>query len=1050
MFDLLETPALEVVGEPGGNLDMVRVNAAARKRCPAQAWDGGLQALFSAEDIARLRETVLGGGSGGVAALRGMRLSAGGEGDAPLEVLDVIPLETGSAVVRLRDGGQSPPSWEMAPFPLILAGADGRIVAANHRAQVLCGAGVQALTGRPLNEWVEGLAGDPSGLGETVEGCWLRRADGTRVAVEVTVGRPESDADMVFVGLCDASRYREAQELWHESSRSLSDHQLAYWVRDVKHNSVRWSEGACRVIGLPAAGEEMQREQFVRLLHPEDRPWVEQEVARAIADPAISSYRIEYRTLPADGRTRCVRASARICRDERGDAERVIGIVHDITGEREAALTLLREQQLTDSIFEASAALLVVIDRDGRVVRFNRAAERLSGYVAGELEGQRIQELLVPPEEREAVDCVLERLSAGEDMIQSTVHWRGRSGVLYTLAWSDTAIRDENGELEHVVCTGIDLTALEEAASRATAAEQAHARDLEVLGSVSTVGIFKFSPGGTPTYINRYLSELLGVSAEEAVEHGCLARVHPDDRSRFRERRDRALRERGTFRDEVRFVRADGRLLWILLQFAPEFTDDGVLTGYLGTATDITGLKTLAARLAEAEASARRLVESSFDMILTVRDSVIEEVNPAGAAMVGARSPELLSGRPVSELFVEEDVPFAAPPTDALPGPLIERRLRAADGREVEVEGSVVRIEREGQARVLAVFRDISRRKEAERVLRIRERHFQTLACNAPVGIFEADPQGRFTYVNARVLEIAGVAVGTALGEGWQALLHAEDRATVLEQTTAACAEGAPFWLECRLCRPDGAVAWVLVQGAPQRDDAGAISGYIGTVSDISRRKRAERELEAYRGRLEERVAERTAELEAVNGELEAFSYSNRIRANSLNMAQLVEDLLEFSRANSRDLQRESVDLAELARAELAELRTGAPAREVALQVVPCAPAWADPALMRVLLHNLLENAWKYSGTRPVAKVEFGVRAEGERAVYYVRDNGVGFDPALAQHLFRPFHRLHGAGEFEGSGIGLATVQRIVNRHGGRVWAEAREGEGATFFFTVA
>jgi PAS domain S-box-containing protein len=238
------------------------------------------------------------------------------------------------------------------------------------------------------------------------------------------------------------------------------------------------------------------------------------------------------------------------------------------------------------------------------------------------------------------------------------------------------------------------------------------------------------------------------------------------------------------------------------------------------------------------------------------------------------------------------------------------------------------------------------------------------------------------------------------------------------------------------------------------------------------------------RKRAEESLARYAQQLEVANRELEAFSYSvshdlrtplrsldgfslaliedfgdtlddsakdylHRIRAASQRMGTLIDDLLKLSRVTRHELDRRTVDLSRLAHAVEQELRGVEPARNVEFIVEDGLVGVGDEHLLRILMQQLLENAWKFTGRRPCARIEFGHALSEGQTVYFVRDNGVGFDMAYAHNLFGAFQRLHAAVEFPGSGIGLATVQRIVHRHGGRIWAEAGLGKGATFYFTL-
>jgi len=254
--------------------------------------------------------------------------------------------------------------------------------------------------------------------------------------------------------------------------------------------------------------------------------------------------------------------------------------------------------------------------------------------------------------------------------------------------------------------------------------------------------------------------------------------------------------------------------------------------------------------------------------------------------------------------------------------------------------------------------------------------------------------------------------------------------------------------------------------------------------SEIAERVRAEDQVRRLNEELEQRVIERTAELRAANKELEAFAYSvahelrsplrstdgfslalledyadkldkdgqdyiHRVRAASQRMAQLVDDLLILSRITRHEICRETVDLSTLARAISARLQATQPERQVEFVIAEGVVAKGDEHLLRVVMESLLDNAWKFTAKHPRARIEFGVTQHDGQAAYFVHDDGAGFDMAYANKLFGTFQRLHAMTEFEGTGIGLTTVQRIIDRHGGRVWAEGAMEQGATFYFTL-
>jgi light-regulated signal transduction histidine kinase (bacteriophytochrome) len=285
-----------------------------------------------------------------------------------------------------------------------------------------------------------------------------------------------------------------------------------------------------------------------------------------------------------------------------------------------------------------------------------------------------------------------------------------------------------------------------------------------------------------------------------------------------------------------------------------------------------------------------------------------------------------------------------------------------------------------------------------------------------------------------------------------------------------------PFRMEYRLRRADGEYRWILDEGVPRHGPDGSFAGFIGSCIDIT-------ELRELQGRLDQRVRERTAELAATVQELEAFCYSvshdlraplrgidgfchallddygvlldarghdylRRARAAASRMGELIDGLLKLSRIGRAALRQVDVDLSGLARQVAAELEKAYPGRQVRFSIQDGLVARCDP-LLRTVLENLFDNAVKFTTRSDEAVIEFGATRVDNQRVYYVRDNGVGFNMDYSKRLFGAFQRLHAANEFPGTGVGLASVQRVIHRHGGRVWAEAAEGRGATFYWTL-
>ncbi|OLC38179.1 MAG: hypothetical protein AUH81_04590 [Candidatus Rokubacteria bacterium 13_1_40CM_4_69_5] len=388
------------------------------------------------------------------------------------------------------------------------------------------------------------------------------------------------------------------------------------------------------------------------------------------------------------------------------------------------------------------------------------------------------------------------------------------------------------------------------------------------------------------------------------------------------------------------------------------------------------------------------------------------------------------------------------------------RLLRDAAGRPLEVVGSWV---------------DITDRRQAEEALRASEERLRLLVGSVrDYAIYLLDATGIVVSWNPGAQQIKGYRAEEIVGQHFSRFYTPEDVAAGKPQAAlqAAAAQGR-FEEENWRIRKDGSRFWADVVISAVRDDRGTLVGFAKVTRDLTERQRAEEALRRH-----------TAQLEAANAELDSFAYSvshdlraplraidgfsqalledyadrvddvgkgylGRVRSASQRMATLIDDLLNLSRVTRREMQIGPLDLSALASGIAEDLKKRDPARGVEFAIAPGLRAQADPGLMRVVLQNLLENAWKFTGKRSDARIEVGSVPRDGRSAYFVRDNGAGFDMTYVGKLFGAFQRLHGAQEFDGTGIGLATVQRVIHRHGGRVWAEGVVGDGATFYFTL-
>ncbi|MBP1729030.1 MAG: sensor histidine kinase, partial [Deltaproteobacteria bacterium] len=387
--------------------------------------------------------------------------------------------------------------------------------------------------------------------------------------------------------------------------------------------------------------------------------------------------------------------------------------------------------------------------------------------------------------------------------------------------------------------------------------------------------------------------------------------------------------------------------------------------------------------------------------------------------------------------------------------------------------------------KVFVMFEDITERKLSEEALQQSERYLQEAQEVAGLGTYNYNLITGKWEDSAILSRIFGIdASYDRTFTGWAHLIHPADRQMMVDYINhEVIGKRRSFNKEYRVIRPcDGTERWVHGRGELKFDDHGCPVSMIGTIMDITGRKLVQEEVHRLNTRLETLVAERTSELVRSNRDLASFCYAishelrapvarlkglsqafqeeltenptaalhcaERITIASDQLQRVIDSVLELSRLSQLSFVVHPLDLSAMAREIAATIVSENPGRQVELAIAADIAASGDPGLVRLCLENLLGNAVKYSVRQPVARIAFG--RDAVSGALFVRDNGIGFDMANADKLFEPFIRLHREEEFAGSGIGLATVQRIIERHGGRIWAEAAPDQGATFFFTLA
>jgi len=546
---------------------------------------------------------------------------------------------------------------------------------------------------------------------------------------------------------------------------------------------------------------------------------------------------------------------------------------------------------------------------------------------------------------------------------------------------------------------------------------------------------------------------------------------------------DASVMESGGWEGELTHRRRDGTRLIVSSRWAMRKASDGTPQAILESNRDVT-------KRHREELKFRNLLEAAPDAIVIVDHACkIQLINTQTEKLFGYSRTEIV-GQPVEIMIPERfqhahkesrDQYILMPRTRPM-GQGKQLSGRRKDGTEFPIEISLGPIETCDGTLISASIRDVTDRNRNQEKLHDIEARFGLFVSGLQdYAMLMLDKDGHIISWNAGAERIKGYRSEEVLGQHFSRFYTPEDLERGKPDLALRIAtEQGRFEEEGWRLRRDGSRFWASVVITAVHDEQGQLRGFGKVTKDVTARKIIEEKLETQNKEVS-RANERLVE---ANQELESFSYSvshdlraplraidgfshalledcldklddqdkhylSRIRAATQQMGMLIDDLLNLSRITRAQMQIQEVDLSGMVRSLIAEMHKADPERRVELRIEEGMRAAADRGLMKIALINLLSNAWKFTSKRACASIEFGMIKVRGTTAFFVRDNGAGFDPAYASRLFGAFQRLHSASEFPGTGVGLATVQRIVRRHGGHIWSESAVEQGATFYFTL-
>ncbi|MBZ0124759.1 MAG: PAS domain S-box protein [Rhodocyclaceae bacterium] len=763
---------------------------------------------------------------------------------------------------------------------------------------------------------------------------------------------------------------------------------------------------------------------------------------------------------------------------------RTLGRIGNLATAQAAHMTgeLQQREEMFRDLAELSSDWFWEQDADFRYKAADGEVESKGKFRVGDMLGKTRWELpIVGVSEEEWARCRAQ-LERHEPFRDFTYQVRDADGLLHWYSASGKPVFDAAGRFAGYRGTGQDITRAREAEQALRDSEARLALALEAAGA----GLWDFDPVSRITYFSPRFGELLGYPSAQALKEEFFLHeaLHPEDLGRVMAAQETALREGSRFDETYRLRRKDGSYRWFRGIGQVYHDEMRQAVRYPGLLIDVTAQRKTEQALRDSEASLNkaqaiaRLGSWHLDIAANRLKWSSETYRLFGIPPDTPLNYDLFLSRvhPDDRALVER---MWAAALEGAPYDIEHRIVSGGETRWVREQAELVFDAQGHPVSSTGTVLDITERRQAEQRLRLAATVFEY----SLEGVTITDGEGVILSANRAFGEITGYRPEEVIGRNPRLLQSGRHGPDFYRAMWDSVREKGYWRGEIWNKHKNGEIYPELLGICAVPDGDGRPAHYVGMFTDISELKRSEAAMRQFNTELERRVDERTAALTASNKELEAFSYSvshdlraplraidgfariiaedyadrlddaaqghlARIRAASQRMATVIDDMLELARIVRIEPERRDVDLSALAAVVCEELPED-PARRIELVIAPNVHGRADPRLMHIVLQNLFHNAWKFTGRRETARIEFGAtEIDGER-VCFVRDNGAGFDPAHSKNLFGAFQRLHRPDEFAGSGIGLATVQRIVQRHGGRVWAESTVGHGAVFYFTL-
>jgi PAS domain S-box-containing protein len=908
----------------------------------------------------------------------------------------------------------------------------------------------------------------------------------------------ENNEPIAIEGMAmDVTEGKNAREALEESKRTLSTllgnlPGMAYrCINKEDWEMLFVSEGSRTLTGYKP--DELVGNRVVdygSIVHPLDREYVWEKVQKSLR--LKNHFEIEYKIIARNGEEKWVWERGVNVADDIEGKSVIEGFIIDVTDRKNAETAIKENERLYSGLVNTinSGVAIYKVLNDGRsgndyiIKEFNKFALKHEGMKKSDVVGKSLLQLRPKIDEYGLIPIFRKVWKTGKPAYFPANVYVDENFSNY---YENRIFRLPSGE---IVAIFDDVT------GRALAEVSMKKSDerFKLAMQATNDGLYDWDLITNEIYFSPGWKQMLGYEENELENDFSIWEqlTKPEDiekswtmlNEHFQGKRER-------FELEFQMHHKDGRWIDIFSRANAIFDNEGKAVRVVGTHVDVTERKRAEQLVRESEEKFRALFHASPDILAIQNfDGQVLEVNDTAQKRLGYSREEMQSMIifDYQEKYSNDDLMSINRELEKTGNALFESVLIGKDDEHIPVEISASLIDFQGQKAVLTQSRDIADRKYAEQALLASEEKFRELADNSIDVIWNMDKRLHFIYLSPSCVELLGRQPEEMIGKPLWDFVKWKDFSPMAKNAIRTLKNFSNnkkqrFVLEGNMQHKNGSAIPVEVIGKPLVDKAGNMIGLQGSTRDVTERKRAEEEIRTLNHDLEQRVKRRTAELQAANKDLESFAYSvshdlrsplrhiigfanilqrdlkndaaqpdyyfDKISRAGERMQQMIDDLLVFSRIGRGKISKEKVSFNRMVKTIIAEYEQETIGREILWKVEKLPTVKGDANLLKSVLSNLISNAIKFSDQEKSAIIEIGSRLANGNIEFYIKDNGVGFDPNYVHKLFNVFQRLHTEDEFPGTGIGLANVKRIIERHGGSVRAEGSIGHGATFYFSL-